>query len=101
VKLHLITVAVFALPIDAVNGIAQTSLVSERRVSLIPADVSAVIKRAIVGEHVYVGSDSEQVLEVLVRFTRNVWAWPVTINYEVVLVAMHYKSKPPQRQTQE
>jgi hypothetical protein len=59
VKLHLITVAVFALPIDAVNGIAQTSLVSERRVSLIPADVSAVIKRAIVGEHVYVGSDSE------------------------------------------
>lgn len=58
-KLHLITVAVFALPIDAVNGIAQTSFVSERRVSLDPADVSAVIKRAIVGEYVHVGSDSE------------------------------------------
>ena len=46
VKLYPITVAVFALPFDVVNVVAQTSFDSERIVHLVATDIFVIIMRA-------------------------------------------------------
>lgn len=50
VKLNRITVAAFALPLDVVSAVAQTSFDSERIVSLVATDIFVIIMEPYVYE---------------------------------------------------